>query len=360
MTKTFDEVLTDFEKKTGLTVGRPETVTGLPTGNIGIDWLTGVGGLPRGRISELYGYESSGKTTCALQTAVALQQDIMTRDSDERILYVDFEHALDGPYAEQLGIDFNHRSFVPIQPVYLEQGAKVALDLIATGKTRLVVFDSVAAMSPVRHVDGEFDQATVQMLRAKLISALCQTMIGPLYGNNCAGVFINHKMESIDMSGRGLPPKVTTPGGRGLKYYASLRLEFDTGEKVKGNIDDYFAAENNEIIGNKVYVKCIKNKVSGAQNRSVQLRSRYGLGFDNVWSAVQVLVARDVIKKTGAWFNLPANTTLSHPQIPENGSGKAQFHGEQAIVEFAEEHPEWRTELIATAQRALAAEVETL
>jgi recombination protein RecA len=114
MTKTVDEVLAEFEKKHNLKIGRPAPVTGLPTGNLAIDWQSGVGGLPAGRITELYGLESSGKTTTALQTAAQLQADITARDSDERIIYLDFEHALDGDYASDLGIDFDHPSFIPL------------------------------------------------------------------------------------------------------------------------------------------------------------------------------------------------------------------------------------------------------
>lgn len=352
MPKTVDDVLAEFEKKTGLVVGKPKPVVGLPTGNMAIDWMTGVGGLPRGRITELYGFESSGKTTTALQTAVALQQDIIARGSDEKIIYLDFEHALDGDYATSLGIDFEHPSFKPLQPVYLEQGAQAALDLIETGQVRMVVFDSVASMAPRRLKEGDFDQATIQMHRAKLVSSLCQSMVGMLDEHDCAGVFVNHKMEGIELTGRpGMPPKVTTPGGRGLKFYASLRLEFNIIGSVRDKIDDFFTNDElNALVGQKVEVKCVKNKV-GSPGRSVQLRSRFGAGFDNTWTACQLLIDHKLVTKNGAWFQ------FTEKKVPELGEHK--LHGEPAVLEYADEHPEWRTALLARAQQILGTPVET-
>lgn len=354
MTKTVEDVLADFEKKHGLKIGRPMPVTGLTTGNLAIDWQTGVGGLPAGRITELYGLEASGKTTTALQTAGQLQADIKARDSDERIIYLDFEHALDGDYAAGLGIDFDHPSFIPLQPDYFEQGANAALQLIETGKVRMVIFDSVAAMAPRRLKEGEFDQATIQMHRAKLMSSLCQTMVGMLHEFHTAAVFVNHKMESVEMTGRpGLPPKVTTPGGKGLKFYASLRLEFDLAGAIKHKVDDFLTGEEvNQLAGNRVYVKCVKNKV-GQPGRTVELRSRFGVGFDNAWTALQILMARKLITKSGAWY------AFNPKKVPTlTGDTTMQLQGEPAVLEYADENPDWRHALIELA-RAQLVEVST-
>jgi recombination protein RecA len=356
MTKTVDDLLAEFEKKHGLKTGVPEEVTGLTTGNLAIDWQTGVGGIPVGRITELYGYESSGKTTTALQTAAELQTDIKERESDQRIVYLDFEHALDVDYASGLGIDFGHPSFIPLQPNNLEQGAIAALNLIETGKVPLIVFDSVAAMSPKRLKDGDFDQATIQMHRAKLISALCQSSIDLLHVHKCAAVFINHKMESIEMTGRpGIPPRVTTPGGRGLKYYASLRLEFDVGGGVKAKMDDFLTGEeSSQLVGNKVYVKCVKNKV-GPPGHTVEIRSRYGQGFDNAWSALQILLSRNLIVKTGTYFHFDTSKvpTLVHPDMGVTLTNRAYLHGEEKFLLFSDQHSEWRDELISVAAEQL-------
>jgi recombination protein RecA len=331
-------------------------VTGLPTGNIALDWQSGVGGLPIGRITELYGFEASGKTTTALQTSVQLQHDIIERASDQRIVYLDFEHALDVDYAGSLGLDVDHPSFVPLQPSKLEQGASAALDLIDTGKVPLIVFDSVAAMAPQRFKDGSFDQATIQMHRAKLISALCLAMLDSLHATNCAAVFINHKQESIDLVGRpGLPPKVTTPGGRGLKFYASLRLEFDVIGGVKNKMEDFLTGEDvNQLVGTRVNVKCIKNKV-GTPGQTVELRNRYGRGFDNAFSALQILQACNEVKKNGSWYDFRSPEILAEyhqPGTPGTAS-KFQLHGEPAVFDHADADPRFRELLITAARRCL-------
>lgn len=358
MPKTVDQILADAEKKHGLKRGVPAQVRGLTTGNIAIDWMTGVGGIPIGRITELYGYESSGKTTTALQTAVELQKSIKESGSDDRIAYLDYEHALDHDYAAALGVDFDHPSFIALQPDYLEQGASAALDLIGTGKVRLVVFDSVAAMGPRRLHEGEFDQATIQMHRAKLVSALCASMIGLLHEHQCAAVFVNHRMESIEMSGRpGMPPKTTTPGGRGLKYYASMRLEYNVIGGVREQLEDFVSGgDKNALVGNRVLVKNMKNKV-GLPGREVEVRSRYGRGFDNAWSAVQVLLKEKLIRKDGAWYQFAQEKV---PSLLPPDYKLERYHGEANLLGHADASPEWRTELIELAKRAAAGRVEAL
>lgn len=351
-TKSLDDILSAFEKKTGLKVGTPEQVTGYSTGNIALDWQSGVGGIPRGRITELYGYESSGKTTTALQTAALVQRRIKDSDSDERIFYLDFEHALDVGYAAQLGIDFDHRSFTPLQPRNLEQGGEAALDLVQTGQVPLIVFDSVAAMAPRRKEEGGFDQATIQLHRAKLISALCQSMIDMLHSTQCAAIFINHKQESVEMTGRpGMPPKVTTPGGRGLKFYASLRLEFDVAGGVKEQIEDAFSTEDtNTLVGNRVFVKCVKNKV-GVPGRVVELRNRFGRGFDNNWTVLQIMLAHGDFKKSGSWINLS-------PDVSQTGD-KQQLQGEAQVLAAMDADPAWAARLGDKAKRIVADSVGT-
>lgn len=345
MTKSVDDILADYEKKHGLKMGPPDEVKGMTTGNLAIDWQTGVGGLPVGRITELYGYESSGKTTTALMTCAQLQKSIIDSESDQRIVYLDFEHALDKQYASTLGIDFKHSSFVPLQPRSLEQGAKVILDLLETGKVALCVFDSVAAMAPQRLKDGEFDQATIQMHRAKLISALCVSMIDTLWETQSTALFVNHKMESVEMTGRpGMPPKITTPGGRGLKFYASLRLEFDIIGGIKDKLDHFLTnEETNTLVAQKVQVKCVKNKV-GEPGRVVEIRSRFGCGFDEAYSALQVLLGYKLVTKSGAWFKFSAAKT------PTLANEDFQLHGENAVIDHADADPEWRTALIKAAR----------
>ncbi len=359
MTKTVDDLLADFAKKHSLKIGNlrdiAEPVKGLTTGNLAIDYLTGVGGLPLGRVTELYGLPSSGKTTTALQTAVNLQRKIIESKSDDRILYLDFEHALDEEYASDLGLDLDHPSLLVAQPHWLEQGAEAALQLIETGKIRLSIWDSVAAMAPKRLIEGGFDQNTSAMHRAKLLSGLMQTLASQLHQQNCAGVFINHLMESIEMTGRpGLPPKVTTPGGKALKYYSSIRLEYKQGQGVKQKLDDFLTGEeSNQLVGQQVHVKCVKNKV-GPPMRTAEVRSRFGMGFDNAWSAIQVLTARkEIVAGTAGYFYFDKLPELIHPDMTVTSTGRPTVQGEANLLAFADSHPQWRDSLITTAEKVL-------
>ena len=148
------------------------------------------------------------------------------------------------------------------------------------------------------------------------------------------------------------PPKTTTPGGRGLKFYASLRLEFDLGGAVKDKIEDFLTGEEiNALVGNKVYVKCVKNKV-GIPGRTVELRSRYGMGFDNAWSALQILIGKKLVNKTGAWF------TFSGKKVPfltgDANATELKLQGEQAVLDYADQNPVWRDSLIQLARQQLA------
>lgn len=357
--KTIDDLLADFDKKHSLKVGSMSEVVSkvepLPTGNLAIDWMTGIGGLPQGKVTELYGLPSSGKTTTALQTAAQLQRKIIAEKTDDRILYLDFEKAIDADYAADLGLDLDHPSFMIAQPHWLEQGAEAAISLIDTGKIRLTIWDSVAAMASKRLVDGGFDQATAAMHRAKLMSGLLQTLVSLLDQRRCAGLFINHMMESVEMTGRpGLPPKVTTPGGRALKYYSSVRLEFKQGKNITAKSEDLFSGEQtNHAIATQVYVKAVKNKV-GPPFRTAELRSRFGMGFDNAWSALQILITRRLIQPgaTG-YFYFDKSPNLIHEAMSVSGTGRPYVQGESNLLDFADAHPQWRTELIATAVKSL-------
>lgn len=364
MPKTVDDLLAEFDKKHSLKIGSlsdvVEPVVGLSTDNLAIDYLTGVGGLPQGRITELYGLPSSGKTTTALQAAAHLQRRIIADGSDERILYLDFEHALDGDYASDLGLDLDHPSLLISQPHWLEQGAEAALALIDTGLIRMSIWDSVAAMAPKRLIDGGFDQATSAMHRAKLLSGLMQTLASLLHQKQCAGVFINHMMESVEMTGRpGLPPKTTTPGGRALKYYSSIRLEYKQGAAVRSKFEDFLTGEDaNQSIAQQVHVKCVKNKV-GPPMRSAEVRSRFGRGFDNAWSAVQVLIAKGLIVQGSAgyyYFDHKKVPFLVDEAMAVSATGRPNIQGEQALLAFADEHPDWRAKLISLAVQHVTAE----
>lgn len=343
--------LAEVEKKHGLNVGPAgqviEPQQWLTTGNLGINYVAG-GGIPLGRTVELYGPPSSGKTTTALQAAAALQHEINTGTGDDHILYLDHEHALDRDYCTALGLDTEHDSFLLAQPYSLEQGAESALKLLSTGLVRLVIFDSVASMAPIARLDGEFDQRTAAMNKARLMAGLMLQITPLLHKAKAAGVFINHLMEAVEMSGRpGMPPKTTTPGGKALKFYASLRLEYrQIGNTKTKTVDPLSGDSINQANSTLVKVKCVKNKVA-VPFREAEVRVSYGHGFDNMWSALQVLLAGPQVKRSGAWYRFAGDTT--HPDIPAGG-----LQGETAVLNFAAAHPEWAEHLISQATDQVA------
>lgn len=359
----FAGVLADVSAQFSLNIGALSTVAekviGLPTGNLTIDYLTGVGGIPVGRSTELYGPPSSGKTTTALQTAASLQEHLIAHGSDDRILYLDFEHALDPEYSANLGLDVEHPSFLLAQPGNLEQGCEAALKLIDTGMVRLVVFDSVASMAPISRIEGEFDQRTAAMNKARLMSGLMLQITPLLYRHHCAAVFINHVYEKIEMTGRpGTPPAEDTPGGRGLKFYSSLRLAFKQTKLIHGRTDDVITNEVDErtTIATLTKVKVVKNKV-GKPGREAEVRITYGQGFDNAWSALKILCAHKKIMNTGSWFYFDKDESLAHEDMPRSSTGRPTLQGEHAVLEFASSHPQWTGLLVEVARTVITEEL---
>lgn len=348
------DLLKDIGKRTGVKFQELEQVTGDTTGNIAIDHITGVFGLPRGRITELYGPPSSGKTTTALQCAAALQQKIIAEGLDKHILYLDFEQALDPDYCAALGLDIWHESFILAQPIYMEQGGEVSLELLATGKLAMIIVDSVAAMAPKALSEGDFDQRTAALNRARLLNGWCLRLIGQLREHQTTCVFINHLSEEVDMGFKPSygGPKQTTPGGRGLKFYASLRILFMQIGQIKGSFGDALIAGLSPAqVGTLTRVKVTKNKV-GPPFRQADVRVSYGEGFDNAWSALQILINHKAIGKIGAWYTIKS-PSLQDPTLPTK-DGKTQFHGADALLDFAAAHHEWRDRLIGRAAAVLA------
>lgn len=350
-------LLADISRKHELSLGAMSEVvtdtTWLSTGNLAIDWVTG-GGLPQGRSVELYGQPSSGKTTTALQAAATLQSKIIAEGREEYILYLDFEHAMDRDYAAALGLDVDHESFLLGQPHSMEQGAEAALQLIASGKVPLSIWDSVAAMAPIARLEGEFDQRTAAMNKARLMSGLLLQLTPLLHKHNSTAVFINHLMESVEMSGRpGLPPKVDTPGGKGLKFYASLRLEYRPMGNVKAKAPDALTAETtNQAVATLIKVKCVKNKCA-TPFREAEARISYGRGFDTTWSALQVLLGHKAARKNGAWYQF--GQPLAHQDMHRG----CQLQGESAVLAFARSHPDWAATCLALAGDLLREHADT-
>lgn len=356
-TSTIEDVLTSLNKKNDFHIGSlADTISdvrALTTGNLTIDELTSVGGLPIGRTVELYGNYSSGKTTCALQTAASLQQQIIATGSDDRIIYMDYEHAVDRKYAASLGLNMDHPSFIFAQPTTFEQGAQAARELIATGKVRLVIWDSVAAMTPKAILEGEIGDVTVG-LQARLMSQLLKTLTSDLNHYDCTSIFINQIRDKISTGGRPGADNKETPGGRALKFYSSVRLEFTQLKKMKGKkFNPLTNADEEFIVATDVLVKVVKNKV-GDPFREAVVRVRYGKGFDNLYSALNVLVNyRSIQPGAAGYYYFDKDTELEHPDMSRSSTGRPTIHGEAAVLQFAEDHPGWKDLLISKAQALL-------
>lgn len=354
----FDDVLDSLNKKHGLKAGTLssilETTDALPTGNFVIDYVLGVGGLPRGRVIESYGTPSSGKTTMAVQAAALLQKQIIKSGSSDRIVYADFENAFDPDYAESLGLDPEHSSFIITQPNNLEQGTGAILDLVRTNKVRYVVVDSVAAMVPQAEIEGDMENLQVA-LQARLLTKFLRILSPLARQNDCTVVFINHSKEKIDMSGRGRPGVVviTTPGGVGLKFYSSVRIEFKQIGNVSGKAIDPISGESvNIVAATNVQVKTTKNKCARPFT-SATVRVKFGHGFDEMYSALQVLKSRGVIHGSSGYhyFDRIEAQDLVHSDMAISPKGWPNFRSESDLLTFAEENPDWSDKFVNVAKQ---------
>lgn len=355
------DVLRNANKKYDFTSGSIDDVitevTGLSTGNIALDEILSVGGLPEGRMCELYGPPSSGKTTCALQVAGALQKKIIESNTDDYILYMDYEHALDKKYTKSLGLDLDHKSVILAQPTSLEKGAQLTRDLVNTGKIRLIIWDSVAEALPEAMAEGDSDQHFVAV-RARLMSQFLQQINPFLFRNNCTAIFLNHITEDIPIGYSPGPPKENTPGGRALKFYSSVRIKFSQMKVVKGKrFNPLSNAMEDVTTSADVKVKIIKNKV-GEPNKECTLRVRYGRGFDNFWTAMQVLLGYQKIPNSAGYYYFEKLPHLVHEEMEESKTGRKSLRTEDKLLQFADEHPEWRLAVIKEAISVLASSAE--
>ena len=256
-------------------------VDAISTGSLAIDHALGVGGLPRGRIIEIYGPESSGKTTLALQCIAECQKE------GGKAAFIDAEHAIDPRYAKALGVDVDE--LILSQPDSGEQALEIAEVLIKSGAIDLIVIDSVAALVPQAELDGEMGDSNIG-LHARLMSKAMRKLAGAMNLNNCTTIFINQLREKVGvMFGN---PEVTT-GGRALKFYATIRLEVRKSEAIK---------DGNEIIGNKVNVKIAKNKVA-PPFKTCQVEIYYGQGISHVAEIISMGVDMGIIEKSGSWYS---------------------------------------------------------
>lgn len=291
-------------------------VDAISSGSIKIDEALGIGGYPKGRIIEIYGPESSGKTTLALHAIAEVQK------KGGRAAYIDAENAIDPAYAKNLGVNIDE--LILSQPGSGEQGLQIAEMLIKSGAIDIIVVDSVAALVPQAELDGEMGDAQVG-LQARMMSKAMRKLSGVMNRSECTAIFINQLREKVGIM-FGNPE--TTPGGRALKFYASVRLDIRRSEAIKNGT---------EIIGNKVNVKVVKNKVA-PPFKTASIEIMYGEGISYVAELLDLCVDHNIVKKSGAWFSY---------------NGEKIGQGKEAAKNFIKSNPSLMDELSTKLHEAM-------
>ena len=323
---------------------RAMDVEAIPTGSMTLDMALGIGGVPRGRIIEIYGPESSGKTTVALHIIAETQK------MGGEVAFIDVEHALDPVYAQKLGVDIEN--MLVSQPDSGEQALEIAEALTRSGAIDCIVIDSVAAMVTKAEIDGEMGDTHVGQL-ARLMSQAMKKLTGVIGKSNTTAIFINQVREKIGVM-YGNPE--TTPGGRALKFYSSVRIEVRRGEQIKNG---------SEVIGNRTRCKVVKNKVA-PPFKECEFDIMYGQGISRVGEVLDLAVDLDIVKKGGAWFSYgemklgqgrdnSKENLLNNPEIMQEIEDKIK---EKLNAEQAAEKLKKKDELEAKANAAAASQAK--
>ena len=283
-------------------------VEAIPTGSLALDAALGIGGVPRGRIVEIYGPESSGKTTLSLEILAEAQA------MGGVVAFIDAEHALDPGYAARIGVDIDE--VLISQPDTGEQALEICDMLVRSGAIDVVVVDSVAALTPRAEIEGEIGDSTVG-LQARLMSQALRKLAGSLSKSNTTCIFINQLREKIGVM-FGNPE--TTPGGRALKFFSSVRMDIRRIDSIKNK---------DEVIGNRVRVKVVKNKVA-PPFKEAEFDIMYGEGISKEGSILDMAVAYDIVNKSGAWYTY---------------EGERLGQGREAAKEFLASNPDLMDEI---------------
>ena len=312
--KALEQVLADIEKQFGagaiMKLGDNEhiEVDVVSSGSIAIDVALGVGGYPKGRIIEIYGPESSGKTTVALQAIAEVQK------AGGRAAFIDAEHALDPVYAKNLGVDINE--LLLSQPDTGEQALEICDALVKSEAVNIIVIDSVAALVPQAEIDGEMGDSHVG-LQARLMSQALRKLSGSMNKTKTTAIFINQLREKVGVM-FGNPE--TTPGGRALKFYSTIRLDVRRGEQIK---------VGDQIVGNKTNIKVVKNKVA-PPFKSASVDIMYGEGISREGEIVDIASDLAIVDKSGAWYSY---------------NGEKIGQGKENVKNYLKENPTIRDEI---------------
>ena len=322
---TLDKIEKNYGKGSVMKLGdrAAEKVDVIPTGSINLDMALGVGGFPRGRIIEIYGPESSGKTTLAIHAIAECQKQ------GGIAAFIDAEHAFDSFYAKKLGVDI--ANLLVSQPDNGEQALEIADNLIRSGAIDIIVVDSVAALTPKAEIDGEMGDSKVG-LQARLMSQAMRKLTSTISKTNCCCIFINQLREKIGVL-FGNPE--TTTGGNALKFYASVRIDIRRIQAIK---------DGDQNVGNRVKVKVVKNKVA-PPFRTCEFDLMFGEGISKLGEIIDLGVEQNIIKKSGSWFSY-GETKLAQ--------------GREALKQVLRDNPDLCDELEGKIRAALTEKAEQL
>ncbi|MBK2401700.1 recombinase RecA [Erysipelothrix rhusiopathiae] len=327
--KVLDDAIKQIEKQFGkgsiMRLGDRAAVDidAISSGSLSLDAALGIGGYPKGRIIEIYGPESSGKTTLALHAIAEVQK------AGGKAAFIDAENAIDPIYAQNLGVNID--DLILSQPDSGEQGLEIVDVLVRSGAVDLIVVDSVAALVPQAELDGEMGDAQVG-LQARMMSKAMRKLSGGMNRGECTAIFINQLREKVGIM-FGNPE--TTPGGRALKFYSSVRLDIRRSEQIKQGTD---------IVGNKANIKVVKNKVA-PPFRTTQVEIIYGKGISYIGEVIDLGVQYDFINKSGSWYSY---------KDEKIGQGR------EAVRSFLEDNPKITEEIAAQIREIILPKREVL